>query len=60
MRGARRLRDVSDIGADHVFDFVGIPSVYEQDLAMLAGCREWSVLVAAAKASCVRRPSSAT
>ena len=31
-----RSREITGIGADHVFDFVGIPSVYEQALAMLA------------------------
>ena len=30
------VREITGIGADHVFDFVGIPSVYEQALAMLA------------------------
>ena len=30
------VREITGIGTDHVFDFVGIPSVYEQALAMLA------------------------
>ncbi|MFZ0717816.1 zinc-binding dehydrogenase [Mycobacterium sp.] len=30
------VREITGTGADHVFDFVGIPSVYEQALAMLA------------------------
>jgi S-(hydroxymethyl)glutathione dehydrogenase/alcohol dehydrogenase len=30
------VREITGVGTDHVFDFVGIPTVYEQALAMLA------------------------
>jgi S-(hydroxymethyl)glutathione dehydrogenase / alcohol dehydrogenase len=30
------VREITGVGVDHVFDFVGIPTVYEQALAMLA------------------------